>query len=464
MKTKFAYITLLLALSFTSCDSFLDVEPKGVVIPTTVNDYLALMSAPLEVGRTSNIQVYLTDDIFLPEDQRSGANSGFPGKEGVLAYDLSDNIYDSNEEDTDWNIAYRTIYVSNTVIEGLKGNTEPDSPDKRRALGEALVHRAFAYLNLVNAYAKHYNSATAATDLGVPMHLEPNINALPARSTVKEVYEQIEKDLLQSTELLPDVPAYSYRPGKAGAFGVLARMYLFMGDWNKSYDFANRAFAISNYIYDFNTFSWSNPNNKYYAQVNGYPSSSVQKKDIVLHKYLRVVGCYGNNYMFSQDLLDQFEPGDLRLEFGAADFDYYMNPLPGKGIFDTKAAYDYNHAGITTSELLLIRAEALARTNRAQEAMNDVNTLRRKRISASVYQDLTAPSAAQALDIVLKERRVELAFKGMRLYDIKRLSLEGRSIVVKRGNSDIPGNDPRLVLPIPAKILSLNPNIVQNPR
>jgi tetratricopeptide (TPR) repeat protein len=466
MKTKYIYLSLLAALSFatTSCDKFLDVEPKGIVIPTTIEDYDALLSAPLEIGRTSNIQVYLTDDIFLPEEKRSSANSGFPGKEGVLAYDFADNIYDSNEDDQDWNIAYRTIYVSNTVIEGLKASKEQDSPEKKRVLGEALVHRAFAYLNLVNAYAKHYNSATASTDLGVPMHLEPNINALPARSTVQEVYNQIEKDLMQSIDLLPQTPKYSYRPGKAGAYGVLARMYLFMGNWANALDYANKAFAINNHIYDFNEFSWSNPSNKHWSQINGYPSATVQKKDIVLQKYLRVVGSYGTDYMFSQDLLEQYQPGDLRLEFGSVDFDYYMNPLPGKGILDTKAAYDYNHGGITTAELLLISAEALARTNKPQEAIAKINTLRRNRISAELYQELTASGAAEALEIVLKERRVELAFKGMRLYDIKRLSQEGRNVVITRGAANIAGNDPRLVLPIPSKILAMNPNIVPNQR
>lgn len=466
MNTRYIYTTILTSLLFvtTSCDKFLDVEPKGVVIPTTIKDYEALMSAPLEIGRTSNLQVYFTDDIFLPEDQRASANSGFPGKEGVLAYDMADNIYESNEDDQDWNIAYRTIYVANTVIEGVKANKEPDSPDKKRVVGEALVHRAFAYLNLVNAYAKHYNSATASTDLGVPMHLEPNINALPARSSVQEVYAQIEKDLLESIDLLPETPVYSYRPSKVGAYGVLARMYLFIGNWANALDYANKALAINDFLYDFNGFSWSYPSNIYWSQVNGYPSATTDKQDIIFNKYLRIVGCYGTQYLFSQDLLDKFEPGDLRLEFGSIDYDYYNNPLSGRAILDTKAAYDYNHAGITTAELMLIRAEALARTNKPQEAIDQINTLRTKRISANLYQDLSASTAAQALDLVLKERRVELAFKGMRLYDIKRLTLEGRNIVINRGATNISGDDPRLVLPIPAKILSLNPNIVQNLR
>jgi tetratricopeptide (TPR) repeat protein len=464
MKTKI-YIPLLMVFAslLVSCNKFLDVQPKGVVIPTTLEDYNTLLSAPLEIVRTSNNQVYLTDDIFLPDAYRSAANS-YPGKSSVLAYDFADDIYDSNENDPDWNCAYRTIYITNTVIAGIASGGEPNSEMKSRILGEALVHRAFTYLNIVNEYAKHYNAQTADSDLGVPMPLTPDINALLPRSTVKEVYAQIEKDLLESINMLPEKPTYSYRPGKPAAYGVLARMYLFMGNWAKAFEYADKAFKLSNYIYDYNTFSWAKPSNHTSSAINGYPGSTVDKKDIVFQKYLLIVGSYSTSFLFSDDLLGQYENGDLRLEFGSTTTDYYLNPLLGRGIQDTKAVYDYNHAGITTSELLLIRAEAQARLNNIQPAIDDLNTLRKKRIMTSVYTDITASTKEEALNQVLRQRRLELAFKGMRLYDIKRLNLEGRNISIKRGSVTISPNDPRLVLPIPSKVIALNPNIKQNPR
>lgn len=465
MKTAKIYKALLplLFLLLVSCNDFLDVQPKGVVIPTNVDDYYMLLSSPLEVTRTSNNQVFYTDDIFLPEDLRASANS-YPGKSSVRAYDFEDDLYDSNEDDPDWTIAYRTIYICNTVLTGLQSNTEPASVKKDIVKGEALVHRAFTYLMLVNEYAKHYNATTCSTDLGVPMPLKPDINALPSRATVKDVYEQIEKDLLQSLEFLPESSDYSYRPNKIGAYGVLSRMYLFMGNWAKAYEYSNIAYSKSNYIYDFNTFSWANPANHMSSALNGYPSTSIAKKDIVFLKYLRAVGSYSTAFLFSDNLVSQYNNGDLRFEFGSSTVDYYSNILPKPAILDTKAVYDYNHGGVTTSELLLIRAESQARLNKTQEAMNDLNSLRKNRIMKASYVDLTATSPAEALDLVLKERRVELAFKGMRLYDIKRLNLEGRNISIKHGDKTLAPGDPKFVLPIPSKVISLNPNIKQNPR
>ena len=448
---------------FVSCNKFLDVIPKGVVIPTTLEDYDALLAAPLEITRTSNNQVFMTDEIVLPDDYRSGANS-YPGKSAVRAYDFEDELYDVNEDDPDWTVAYREIYICNSILSGVETNQEPDVNRRNRIKGEALVHRSYTYLTLVNEYGKHYNPATSSTDLGVPLPLKPDINALLPRVSVKLIYEQVEKDLLEATNLLPEKSTYTYRPNKAAAFGTLARMYLYMGNWSKSFEYADKAFQLSNYIYDFNTFSWSDPDNKSLSDLIGYPSSMVDEKDNVLLKYLRLAGGYNFVFLFSKVQSDLFIDGDLRNEFGASSNDWYGTELPFPGILETKAVYDYNHAGITTAELLLIRAEAQARLGNTQKAIDDLNTLRKKRFTTSSYSDLMASTPKEALALVLNERRIELAFIGLRLFDIKRLNLEGANISITHGDKVLPAGDPRFVLPIPAKVISLNSNIVQNPR
>jgi hypothetical protein len=465
MKRTTYYITLLAALFIVlpSCNKFLDVLPKGVVIPTTLDDYQALLSAPLEIVRTSNNQAFLTDEIVLPDAYRAAANS-YPGKSAVRAYDFENELYDVNEDDPDWTIAYRTLYVCNTVLKGLETNHENDPGRKNRIKGEALVHRAFTYLTLANEYGNHYNTSTAATDLAVPMPLKPDINALLSRSTVKEVYEQVETDLLEAIDLLPEKSVFTFRPNKASAFGVLSRMYLYMGNWQKAYENADKAFALSNYIYDYNTFTWSNPANKALSVLTGYPSAAVDKKDRVLNKYQRMAGGYNFVFLLSKEQSDLFEDGDLRKEFATSSKDWYGTELPFLGILETKAAYDYDRTGITTSELLLIRAEAQARLENKEGAMEDLNTLRKKRFETTAYMDLTASTPAEALDLVLNERRIELAFTGLRLSDIKRLNLEGRNISITHGDKTLLPGDPRMVLPIPAKVISLNGNIIQNPR
>ncbi|WP_316817402.1 RagB/SusD family nutrient uptake outer membrane protein [Pedobacter nyackensis] len=474
----YTYTTVLAVVLFTSCNKFLDVTPKGEVIPTTLDDYLALMSAPLQIGRTSNNTHFITDEINLPDAYRAGATN-YPGPGAIRAYDFEAELYDVSEEDEDWNVAYRTIYVANSVLSGIETNTESNQTKRNQAKGEALVHRAYSYLTLVNEYAKHY-SATAETDMGVPLNLKVDINALPVRASVKTVYTQIEKDLLEAADILSEKSAYNYRPNKAGAFGVLARMYLYMGNWAKTAEYAGKALAINNFIYDYNDFKLANETKPQSSAITGYPPSLLNKQHIVLGKYSLKVGSYEYNYLFSDEQFGLFNPiprdltlpyepykvNDFRETYGSSPFGYSGKTFvgEGRGIKDTNGTYDYNNSGITTQELVLLRAEALARLNQTQSALDDLNMLRKKRIPTLKYVDLTAATPADALNLVLRERRIELAFSGLRLADIKRLNLEGRNISVTHGTKTLPANSPRFVLPIPSKVMSLNPNLIQNPR
>ncbi|RFS21902.1 RagB/SusD family nutrient uptake outer membrane protein [Chitinophaga silvatica] len=459
--SKYKFYLAFTAILLGSCNKFLDVKPKGQVIPETLNDYLALMSDPLRVTATSANQLYSTDEIFLPEEFRASANS-YLGKAAVRAYDF-DILYDTGEDDPDWNNAYRTLYVCNSVLAGLSTNTESDVTKRHQVEGEARVHRAYTYLMLVNEYATHYNSATAATDAGVPLPVKPDINALPARASVKDVYTLIEEDLTQATNLLADKSTYTYRPSKAAAFGMLARMYLYMGNWQKAFEAADKALQLNSFSYDYNTFSWSVPATK--KGLLGFPSSSVDIKDIVYLKYGRNAGgAYQFNFLIAQSQAALYTTGDLRNEFGTTTLGYYGETLPMPGVLETGAIYNYNRIGITNGELLLTRAEAQARLGNTPEALNDLNALRKMRFRTADYKALTAETPAQALDLVLNDRRIELAFIGLRLFDIKRLNLEGRNISVQHGDKILKPGDPRFILPISQKVLDLNPNIKQNPR
>ncbi|WP_316821082.1 RagB/SusD family nutrient uptake outer membrane protein [Pedobacter gandavensis] len=464
ISTLYKSSLVLLVVLFSSCDKHLDVKPKGIVIPGTLEDYQALLSNTQEVSRTSNNSIYMSDELALLDSYRAGA-IGYAGNSAIKAYDFQDELYDASESDEDWRIAYRTLYICNTILSGLENNTENNPALRDQVKGEALVHRAFTNLTLVNEYAKHY-SATADTDPGIPMPLKVDINALLPRVTVKTVYQQIEKDLLQAASILPEKSNYNYHPNKAAAYGTLARMYLYMGNWNRAYEYADKAFKINSFIYDYNTFAYSVPDNKTTGQLLGYPNVNLDKKHIVLMKFSNKAGGFNYFFTFSNEQKALYGPEDLRLELASTPRNYSGTKYPdgSLGIMDLKGPYDYNNSGITTQEMLLIRAEANARLGNTASALADLEILREKRIKTVNYSKLSAASPEEVIDLVLKERRLELAFSSARLIDIKRGNLEGRNISIVHGKNTLPANDPRFVLPIPSKVISLNPNIVQNPR
>jgi hypothetical protein len=111
---------------------------------------------------------------------------------------------------------------------------------------------------------------------------------------------------------------------------------------------------------------------------------------------------------------------------------------------------------IRLAEIILIKAEALARLNRLPEAVAQYNKVRVRAGLAVHTLGNQVTTQAQVLAQIELERRLELAFEGDRWPDLNRL---GRAIAVK-GIADRPG---QVLFPIPLRDTRTSPNLVQNP-
>jgi hypothetical protein len=122
---------------------------------------------------------------------------------------------------------------------------------------------------------------------------------------------------------------------------------------------------------------------------------------------------------------------------------------------------------LALDETLLIRAECRARKGNVQGAMNDVNYLLKNRYKEGASYTYTAAGISEALEIIWKERRKELVFRGLRWVDLKRINKELSSITLSRKVNGImyklpPGSN-RYVLPIPDDVIK-GTSISQNNR
>jgi len=119
-----------------------------------------------------------------------------------------------------WNGYWKTIYYCNTLIEGLKTSSAPESLVKL-ADAEARVFRAYSYLNLVKIYGN------------VPLILDGTVlTGEEQRATVLENYQQIESDLLIAQVSLPAPGSEGTARASAGfAKTVLADLYLTWAGW-----------------------------------------------------------------------------------------------------------------------------------------------------------------------------------------------------------------------------------------
>ena len=105
-----------------------------------------------------------------------------------------------------WSGNYKAIAHANQALEALEEVKENNPGYKDAIRGEALACRAFAHFMLVSTFAKSYDPATAASDKGIVIMTKPEENLLATyeRSSVQEVYDFVEKDLLEAIELVSD--------------------------------------------------------------------------------------------------------------------------------------------------------------------------------------------------------------------------------------------------------------------
>ena len=76
------------------------------------------------------------------------------------------------------------------------------------------------------------------------------------------------------------------------------------------------------------------------------------------------------------------------------------------------------------AEMYLNRAEANAKLGNTIDALNDLDEIRKNRgLENSLYNGVL-PNGSTALDLVLEERRIELAFEGQRTFDVYRNNKE----------------------------------------
>lgn len=456
---------LIVVFVLTGCDKYIDITEKGKVVPTTINDYYQLLCDYNAMMISSVNAFYVSDEIKVYKDEVSRIFFG----PDVFAngYLWKDYLYNNaDDNDADWNNYYSQIYLCNTVIDKIDAAKGSDELLRRTAKGEALAQRSFAYFMLVNLYAKHYNTASYDSDMGVPLYLLPDINAAKARATVKEVYEQIEKDLLVALDLVPVKSTFSYHPCKSAIQGLLAKMYLFQGKYEQARSYADLALQANSFLYDFKDYDFMPGLPKFTGLVN-FPTRALENKEVVWDKQNGLPFVYMIAVYMSDQHKTLYEAGDRRFYFADAEGGPFGPNTHGNSLFCKDRFY---RSGITTPDLLLMRAECNARLSKPDLAIDDLNTLRIKRFNAGTYQAYAKNKTdLEALQLVFKERRLELFQDGWRWFDLKRLNLDVRFKQTLSRDWDgqaysLKPEDNNYVLAIPKKVIALNSLMKQNPR
>jgi hypothetical protein len=230
----------------------------------------------------------------------------------------------------------------------------------------------------------------------------------------------------------------AYRPSKAAAYGMLARVYLALGDYTNCLANADSCLVINSNLLN-------------YSQVDSMPTYPIPYPNAEIIFDYSLVAYYGLNYISYTDsiLYNSYAANDLRKSL-------YFNPYDGTGYSFRGWYFSYPscQGGICTDEMILTKAECEARLGQTSQAMNDLNSLLETRWAVNTYVPYTAATSLDALTTILNERRKELAYRGTRWIDLRRLNKDPRFALTLTRNINnqmytISPNDPRYVFPIP---------------
>ncbi|MDR0544928.1 MAG: RagB/SusD family nutrient uptake outer membrane protein [Odoribacteraceae bacterium] len=446
------YILIILAtLVATACNDFLDQAPSKTtsLVVSTAEQLDAILGNYNTFYRLADRNsVYGTDDYTIPLELYNARPSTF-SLAGVEYYtwDIPNLAFDGRI--AFWPQQYQKIFNANMVLQNID-KVSGDDALKTELKAEAHLVRAYAYLELVNKYCLPYDESTKG-EPGLPLKRSTSFEETFSRDNLENTYAQIEADLEEALKitvpLVQNGRVRHWRGNTGAAKAFAARYWLGRGDIDKALTYANEALAIHSDLVDYNTeMHYSErPPTAYTIDPN-----DPDKKQVVYLKfpythdnqtdftdmlgwkefyYFRLLYHESWWYVPSPELLDLYQRDtmDLRYRYHIVESYSYDRSV-------TSPSYDYPGyvfffkdrlpSGPTVAEMLLTKAECLARSGDVTGAMSAVNTLRAKRMDNSLPAsaiNLSASTREEAVTKILEERRREMPFT-RRWFDIRRLN------------------------------------------
>lgn len=445
MKIRSTHILLMLAILLPSCDSFLEIQPKGKIIPETLADFRALLTTGYEtVPQDRSMSALRGDELTLNLNWEGIYNSELRD-----IYFWNDVAPDPNTLPFPWQNFYKSIFYANHVIEEGGNASEGKEDEIKQLVGEAYLLRAYMHFNLVNLYANHYGKQDPASQKGIPLYLDIDIEQDFHPNSVKQVYDQILSDINAGLKLMSaneQPKGYNYRFSKVSAFALLAKVHLYMNQWGKAAEAAGDALKINSQLEDLNKKSSSD-----LPYFNFQSAENILALEQTFSFTISSETCASNKLIAAYN-----QTGDLRFNlYFSEGYDGYTIQVGDK---------QQNKVSFRTAELYLIEAEALAHDGQPEKAKNSLLKLLQNRLTPDYFT--TVKNAVELLDntalvdYILEERFRELACQGSRWFDLRRTTqpelnktANGETIVLNSGDS-------RYTLRFPKEALENNPNLI----
>ena len=415
--SKSYLLIFLVGIFVSSCKKFIEVGPpktdltKKTVFEgdATTKAAIASLYAQLVNSFGSGTVGSVTFLSGLSSDELENYNTS----NEFAAFSNNNLIPINSNIQSLWSSAYQSIFYANSILEGLSGSTTVTDSLSVHLQGEAKFIRAFTHFYLVNMFG----------DVPLVLTTDYRINANIPRTPKSDVYKQIIDDLKDAKNQLAADYSFSNnertRVNKFAASALLARVYLYLGNW------ADAETEASTVINETSLYMLSSPGDVFLKNSGEAIWQLIRdagNANDALTFRIPPTAVVPQNSALNNDWVASFDPVDERKASWVAEHisgsDSYFYPTKYKNT-NLVPITEYTMV-MRLAEQYLIRAEARAMQEKivgSNSAEADLNILRAR-------ANITATDATTKSEMIMaieKERRFELFTEwGHRWFDLKR--------------------------------------------
>ncbi|WP_257669221.1 RagB/SusD family nutrient uptake outer membrane protein [Parapedobacter tibetensis] len=497
-KTTIGFIALLFCMVTSSCEKFLEEEPRGFLSPDNFyENEQDLFTALVGVydGLGDNGQSFLARRLhYLTWFTAGEAFSPSLAEQRLLSnYTFTNDHGDINRV---WTSMYAGIVRANNVINRGAG-VPMDESRKQQYIGEARFLRALFYfygVRLWGALPLITEEVASIDDVNVP------------RNPVHEIYQQIITDLEFCIQTVPPTNQQG-RTSLGAVKALLAKVYLTRAssaaagdnDYQLCADLCKEVIdmpehhLMPDYQQVFGPPNEFNPESLFEWQGDRNLSPLGELSPLGAFSMPRGIKLFeeqgpsdGGGIVSTVDYFNLYQEEDYRREStfvtGGVNFEgewltwqQFTNPYPApclKYIDRTATSrngfeWGGNFIVLRLADVYLMRAEAMNEvggpSDEAYDMINEIRGRARNRNGqpSAFPEDVADLNQDEFRDAVLHERAIELGFEGHRWFDLVRTSRLVETL--KAIDPTLPVMDKHLLFPIPPDELILNPLLTQNP-